>query len=242
MLHYQPIISLESGEMVGFESLVRWQHPRHGLLQPADFVPLAEETGMIVPIGWWVLREACTQMRHWLAAYPLHENLTVSVNLSARQFTQPDLVEQIDYILAETGCPGRALKLEITESVIMRDPKQATAMLNALKERGIGLCIDDFGTGYSSLSYLNSFPIDTLKIDRSFVSQVDHDGSSLELIETIVALSRVLGMSAVAEGVETPEQLELVRRLGSHYAQGFYFAVPLDIRQAEELLLENLVW
>jgi EAL domain-containing protein (putative c-di-GMP-specific phosphodiesterase class I) len=197
---------------------------------------------MIVPIGWWVLREACTQMRKWLAAYPLHEGLTVSVNLSARQFTQPDLVEQIDRILAETGCAGRSLKLEITESVVMRDPRQTTVMLNGLKERGIGLCIDDFGTGYSSLSYLNSFPIDTLKIDRSFVSQVDHDGSSLELIETIVALSRALGMHAVAEGVETPEQLELVRRLGSQYAQGFFFAVPLAARQAEELLLENLVW
>lgn len=242
LLHYQPIVALESGELVGFESLVRWQHPRHGLLQPSDFIPLAEETGMIVPIGWWVLREACTQMRQWLTAYPLHENLTVSVNLSARQFTQPDLVDQIDHILETTGCPGRALKLEITESVVMRDAKQAAAALNSLKQRGIGLCIDDFGTGYSSLSYLNSFPIDTLKIDRSFVAQVDHDGSTVELIETIVALSRVLGMSAVAEGVETPEQLELVRRLGSQYAQGFYFAVPLDIRQAEALLLENLVW
>ncbi len=242
LLHYQPIIELETGELVGFESLLRWQHPRHGLLQPADFIPLAEETGMIVPIGWWVLREACTQMRRWIAAYPLHESLTVSVNLSARQFAQPDLVQQIDSILAETRCPARALKLEITESVVMRDARQAAAMLNSLKERGIGLCIDDFGTGYSSLSYLNSFPIDTLKIDRSFVSQVDHDGSTIELIETIVALSRVLGMSAVAEGVETPEQLELVRRLGSQYAQGFFFAVPLDIEQAEALLVENLVW
>ena len=242
LLHYQPIISLESGELVGFEALVRWQHPRHGLMQPTDFIPLAEETGMIMPIGWWVLREACRQMRLWLAAYPLHENLTVSVNLSARQFAQPDLVQQIDQILAETGCPASALKLEITESVVMRDAKEATAMLNALKQRGIGLCIDDFGTGYSSLSYLNSFPIDTLKIDRSFVSQLDSDSSTVELIETIVALSRVLGMAAVAEGVETPEQLELVRRLGSQYAQGFYFAVPLDIRQAEEMLVENLVW
>jgi diguanylate cyclase (GGDEF)-like protein/PAS domain S-box-containing protein len=241
-LHYQPIIALESGELVGFEALLRWQHPRHGVLQPADFIPLAEETGMIVPIGWWVLREACVQMREWITSYPLHEGLTVSVNLSARQFTQSDLVDQIDRILAETKCPARALKLEITESVIMRDAKEAAAMLNALKQRGIGLCIDDFGTGYSSLSYLNSFPIDTLKIDRSFVSQVDHDGSTVELIETIVALSRVLGMSAIAEGVETPEQLELVRRLGSQYAQGFYFSVPLDIKQAEALLVENLVW
>jgi diguanylate cyclase (GGDEF)-like protein/PAS domain S-box-containing protein len=242
LLHYQPIISLDSGKLVGFESLVRWQHPRHGLLQPADFIPLAEETGMIVPVGWWVLREACTQMKKWLEAYPLHRDLTVSVNLSSRQFTQPDLVEQIDLILQETGCPASALKLEITESVIMHDAPQAASMLHALKARGIGLCIDDFGTGYSSLSYLNSFPIDTLKIDRSFVAQVDEDGSSIELIETIVALSRILGMSAVAEGVETPEQLELVRRLGSQYAQGFYFAVPLEVAAAETMLRTGPVW
>ena len=242
LLHYQPIIALDSGKLVGFESLVRWQHPRHGLLQPADFIPLAEETGMIVPVGWWVLREACTQMTKWREAYPLHRELTVSVNLSSRQFTQPDLVEQIDLILQETGCPASALKLEITESVIMHEAPQAAAMLHALKARGIGLCIDDFGTGYSSLSYLNSFPIDTLKIDRSFVAQVDEDGSSIELIETIVALSRILGMSAVAEGVETPEQLELVRRLGSQYAQGFYFAVPLDIAAAEAMLRTAPIW
>ena len=242
LLHYQPIISLDSGQLVGFESLVRWQHPRHGLLQPADFIPLAEETGMIVPIGWWVLRAACTQMQKWRAAYPLHDDLAVSVNLSGRQFTQPDLVEQIDLVLQETGCPARALKLEITESVVMQDAPQTAAMLHTLKARGIGLCIDDFGTGYSSLSYLNSFPIDTLKIDRSFVAQTDEDGSSVELIETIVALSRILGMTAVAEGVETPEQLELVRRLGSQYAQGFYFAVPLDIAEAEKLLSAGQRW
>ena len=242
LLHYQPIIALDSGKLVGFESLVRWQHPRHGLLQPADFIPLAEETGMIVPVGWWVLREACTQMTKWREAYPLHRELTVSVNLSSRQFTQPDLVEQIDLILQETSCPASALKLEITESVIMHEAPQAAAMLHALKARGIGLCIDDFGTGYSSLSDLNSFPIDTLKIDRSFVAQVDEDGSSIELIETIVALSRILGMSAVAEGVETPEQLELVRRLGSQYAQGFYFAVPLDIAAAEAMLRTAPIW
>jgi diguanylate cyclase (GGDEF)-like protein len=242
LLHYQPIIALDSGQLVGFESLVRWQHPRYGLLQPADFIPLAEETGMIVPIGWWVLREACTQMRKWLESYPGRSHLTVSVNLSSRQFTQPDLVEQIDRILQETGCPAPALKLEITESVIMQDAPQAASMLHTLKARGIGLCIDDFGTGYSSLSYLNSFPIDTLKIDRSFVAQVDEDGSSVELIETIVALSRILGMTAVAEGVETPEQLELVRRLGSQYAQGYYFAVPLDIAAAEKLLAAEQSW
>ena len=240
VLHYQPIVLLDTDEVYGFEALVRWQHPRHGLLQPLDFVPLAEETGMIVSIGWWVVRTACMQMREWMDRYPLPHGFTVSVNLSSRQFAQPDLVDQIDTILAETGCPAAALKLEITESVVMQDAPQAAAMLRSLKERGIGLCIDDFGTGYSSLSYLKQFPIDTLKIDRSFVAQVDDHGGSVELIETIVGLSRILGMSAVAEGVETPEQLELVRRLGSHYAQGYFLARPLDAAGAAGVLRNGL--
>jgi diguanylate cyclase (GGDEF)-like protein/PAS domain S-box-containing protein len=242
VLLYQPIVDLQCGEVTGFEALLRWQHPRHGMLQPSEFIPLAEETGMIVPIGWWVLRSACAQARLWLDTHPWHDGLTVSVNLSARQFTQPDLVEQIVAILEETNCPPSALKLEITESVIMHDAPQATAMLCALRDHGIGLCIDDFGTGYSSLSYLKRFPIQTLKIDRSFVAQVDEHGSSVELIELIVALGRILGMSAVAEGVETPEQLELVRRLGSHYAQGFYFATPLSVAEAEQLLVTGVRW
>ncbi len=242
LLYYQPIIALERGEITSFEALLRWQHPQHGLLLPAEFIPLAEETGMIVEIGWWVLRAACRQARTWLDAYPDRAHLSISVNLSARQFAQCKLVEQIDSILAETGCPASALKLEITESVVMHDAPQAAAMLSALKRRGIGLCIDDFGTGYSSLSYLKSFPIDTLKIDRSFVAQVDDNGGSIELIETIVALSRILGLSAVAEGVETAEQLELVRRLGSHYAQGFYFATPMAVCDAEALLVKGTTW
>ncbi len=242
LLHYQPIVDLQKGAVTGFEALVRWQHPRHGLLQPSDFIPLAEETGMIVPIGWWVLRSACAQVRMWLDTYPWHDSLSVSVNLSARQFTQTDLVEQIVAILEETGCPPTALKLEITESVIMHDGPQATEMLCRLRDLGIGLCIDDFGTGYSSLSYLKRFPIQTLKIDRSFVAQVDDHSSSVELIELIVALGRILGMSAVAEGVETPEQLELVRRLGSHYAQGFYFATPLTVEAAEDMLVNGVSW
>ncbi len=242
LLHYQPIVDLQKGAVTGFEALVRWQHPRHGLLQPSDFIPLAEETGMIVPIGWWVLRSACAQVRMWLDTYPWHDSLSVSVNLSARQFTQTDLVEQIVAILEETGCPPTALKLEITESVIMHDGPQSTEMLCRLRDLGIGLCIDDFGTGYSSLSYLKRFPIQTLKIDRSFVAQVDDHSSSVELIELIVALGRILGMSAVAEGVETPEQLELVRRLGSHYAQGFYFATPLTVEAAEDMLVNGVSW
>ena len=240
LLHYQPIIQLDTDEVHGFEALVRWQHPRHGLMQPASFIPLAEETGMIVPIGWWVLQTACTQMRMWLDRYPLPRGFSVSVNLSSRQFAQPDLVEQIDRILAETRCPAKALKLEITETVVMQDAPQAAEMLRALEARGIGLSIDDFGTGYSSLSYLKKFPVHTLKIDRSFVNQIDDDGSSVELIETIIALSRLLGMSVIAEGVETPEQLELVRRLGSHYAQGFFIASPIETELADRLLANGL--
>jgi diguanylate cyclase (GGDEF)-like protein/PAS domain S-box-containing protein len=241
VLHYQPIIMLDTDEVYGFEALVRWQHGRHGLLQPVDFIPLAEETGMIVPIGWWVVRSACEQMREWMNRYPLPRGFTVSVNLSSRQFAQPDLVEQIESILAQTGCPGSALKLEITETVVMQDAPQAAAMLRALKERGVSLCIDDFGTGYSSLSYLKQFPIDTLKIDRTFVAQSDEHENSVELVEMIVALSRILGMNAVAEGVETPEQLELVRRLGANYAQGFFIASPLPVEQANKLLSSGLI-
>ncbi|HEY0808918.1 MAG TPA: EAL domain-containing protein [Longimicrobiales bacterium] len=242
VLYYQPIVLLETGKLTGFEALLRWQHPRHGLMQPTDFISLAEETGMIVPIGTWVLREACTQIRSWLDRFPDHPTISVSVNLSSRQFSQHDLIESIDAILVETGCPARNLKLEITESAVMRDAPQAAAMLRALRDRGIALCIDDFGTGYSSLSYLKTFPIDTLKIDRSFVAQVDENTSALELIETIVALSRILSIDAVAEGVETPEQLELVRRLGSHYGQGFFFSNPLTVVAAGELLAAGVTW
>jgi diguanylate cyclase (GGDEF)-like protein/PAS domain S-box-containing protein len=238
-IHYQPIVDLETGALDGFEALARWNHPRNGMVMPNDFIGIAEETGLIVPIGWAVLRAACAQMHTWLAKYPDTAGLTVSVNLSSRQFAQPDLVRQIDSILEETGCPAGNLKLELTESVVMHNASQAAAMLEQLRARGIHLCIDDFGTGYSSLSYLNSFPIDTLKIDRSFIDKVDDDSSSVDLIETIVGLSRVLGMSAVAEGIETPQQLELVRRLGARFAQGFYLSVPVAAHEAEALLVRG---
>jgi diguanylate cyclase (GGDEF)-like protein len=240
VLHYQPIVSLETSDIDGFEALVRWQHPKSGLLMPADFIRVAEETGLIVPMGWIILRAACAQMNDWLRAFPFASRLTMSVNLSTRQFSQPDLVEQIDTILQETGCPPVNLKLEITESTVMQNAAQAADMLHQLRARGINLCIDDFGTGYSSLSYLNSFPVDTLKIDRSFISKIDEDSSTVDLIETIVALSRVLGMSAVAEGIETPEQLELVRRLGSPMAQGYYLSTPLTAAAAAVVLAEGL--
>ena len=239
VLHYQPIVALDSGTLTGFEALVRWNHPIRGLLPPADFIPLAEETGLIVEIGWWVIREACRQLRSW---DPAAADLSVAVNLSARQFRQPDLLEKIDAILTETGLDPQRLKLEITESVVMSNAHTSTEMLRSLRDRGVRLCIDDFGTGYSSLSYLHSFPVDTLKIDRSFISTVDEQGSTVELIETIVALSRILGMEAVAEGVETAQQLEMVRRLGSNYAQGYHLSVPLDPEAAGGLIRAGRTW
>ena len=239
ILHYQPIVALDSGSLTGFEALVRWNHPTRGMLPPADFIPLAEETGLIVEIGWWVIREACRQMRAW---DPAAAELSVAVNLSAKQFVQPSLLDKIDAILTETGLEPKRLKLEITESVVMSNAQTSTQMLRHLRDRGVRLCIDDFGTGYSSLSYLHSFPVDTLKIDRSFISTVDEEGSTVELIETIVALSRILGMEAVAEGVETAHQLEMVRRLGSNYAQGYHLSVPLRPDDAEAMIRAGKTW
>jgi diguanylate cyclase (GGDEF)-like protein/PAS domain S-box-containing protein len=241
LLHYQPIIALEAGALTGFEALVRWQHPTRGLLPPAEFIQVAEETGVIVPLGWWVLREACRQMTEWYA-HGADPALNISVNVSAQQFAQSDIIERIDEAIAATQIDPHRLKLEITESVMMQSAGAASTTFEDLRSRGIQLCIDDFGTGYSSLSYLHRFPIDTLKIDRSFINNLDEEGSSLELIETIVALSRILGLEAVAEGVETPEQLETVRRLGSSFAQGYLISVPLPADGVEQLIRDGRRW
>ncbi|HSJ09187.1 MAG TPA: EAL domain-containing protein [Longimicrobiales bacterium] len=240
-LHYQPIIDLASGRIHGFEALIRWQHPRRGMVAPDDFVPLAEETGLIVGIGWWVLEEAARQMQQWLVRFPDRVGMTMSVNMSTKQFMQPDLIEQVDTALSRSGLPPRALKLEITESAVVQHEEAVTSALVALRARGIQLCIDDFGTGYSSLSYLHSFPVDTLKIDRSFISQIGSSGSP-RLVETIVALSRNLGMESVAEGVETEEQLAFLRRVGPHYAQGFLFSRALPPAEIEQMLEDDPVW
>ena len=241
VVHYQPIVNLEDGRLAGFEALVRWQHPNRGLIQPGDFIPLAEETGAIVPIGWWVLREACRQMREWDGRYPGGE-LSVSVNLSGRQFAQPDLLVQLDRILAETGFEPQRLKLEITESAVLQSSRTIPATLTELRARGVQLCLDDFGTGYSSLSYLHSFPLDTLKIDRSFVAAMGKDAGKTELVQTILELGRNLGMDAVAEGVENAEQLELLRALGPRHVQGYFFASPLGPAEAEALIREGRSW
>jgi len=241
-VHYQPIISLANGHITGFEALLRWQHPRHGVISPMDFVPVAEETGLIVGIGWWVLEEACRQMQLWLHRWPDRAEMTMSVNMSTRQFMQADLIEQVDTVLSRTGLPPSALKLEITESAVVQHEEAVTTSMASLRARGIQLCIDDFGTGYSSLSYLHSFPVDVLKIDRSFVSQIGFAGANPRLVETIVTLSRNLGMNSIAEGVETIEQLAFLREAGSEYAQGFLFSRALSPEEIEEMLERDPVW
>lgn len=243
-LHYQPIVSLATGKIHGFEALVRWQHPERGLIPPLDFIPIAEETGLIIPIGSWVLQEACRQMRAWQEQFPEDSDLSISVNISAKQFSQLDLIEQISHILQETKLNARSLKLEITESVIMENPKVAAIMLSQLRELGVELYIDDFGTGYSSLNYLQQFQVDALKIDRSFISAIGANGKKPELVQTIITLARNLGMDVVAEGVETIEQLAQLRTLERKYAhgQGYLFSKPVNSEAAAALIVEKPQW
>ena len=238
-LHYQPIVSLETGQVCSFEALVRWRHPERGLVMPSEFVPVAEETGLILPLGQWVLSEACRQMREWQKFFRVDESVTVSVNLSGRQFSQADLIEQISAALREAGLRPGCLKLEITESMVAENMDTAIQMLTQLRDLGVGLSIDDFGTGYSSLSYLHRFPIDTLKIDRSFVTQMTDNTENAEIVRTIVTLARSLDMNVVAEGVETREQLGRLRELKCAYAQGYLFSKPVAAGQAIELLLKD---
>ncbi len=234
VVHYQPIVSLPECRLTGFESLVRWQHPERGLVSPCDFIPIAEETDLIVHIDRWVLRRACEQMVEWRGILPDGENLSVSVNLSSKQFVRPDLVEFIADVLAETGMDPARLKLEITESALMANPGFAAATLARLKAMGLELMIDDFGTGYSSLNYLHSFPIDRLKIDKYFITKLDSDNvMDLEITRTIVALAHNLGLGVVAEGVESVDQLRTLNALGCDYGQGYYFSRPLPAEGIE---------
>jgi len=235
-VHYQPIVTLDNEHIVGIEALVRWQHPQRGLLFPADFLALAEETGLIKPISWWTLHTACTQLRAWQQDIPGSETMWVSVNLSAKQLAQPDVVKQILDVLNETGLNPKSLKLEITEHTLIEYGDVTAEILTQLREVGIQLCIDDFGTGYSSLSYLQRFPIDVLKIDRSFVSQIGEPGQRSEIVQTIIGLARALGMQAVAEGTETIQQANELRRLSCDFGQGWLFAKALDATAFEALV------
>ena len=235
-LDYQPIVCLRTGKIAGFEALLRWQHPSRGLISPMEFISVAEETGLIVPIGRWVLEQACLQIRQWQKVYPSEPPLYVSVNLSAKQFMQPDLIDLVSVALDRSGLQPSSLKVEITESMVMRDVELATKMLVYLKALGIDVSIDDFGTGYSSLSYLHRFPISTLKVDRSFVSSMSNNHESMEIVRTIVALAGNLSMNVVAEGVETLDQVSKLLQMNCGYGQGYFFSQALNAEGAAGLL------
>jgi predicted signal transduction protein with EAL and GGDEF domain len=235
-LCYQPIVSLSTGRVEGFEALVRWQHPERGLLTPADFLSVAEETGMILFIGKWVRIEACRQMYRWQQQFTGATNLTVSVNVSAKELAQLDFVEQVAQVVKETGVKPSALRLELTEGAAMQDAEHTRKVLLRLKEFGIRVSIDDFGTGYSSLSYLRRFPIDTLKIDRSFVSHIDGHEENRQIVKTIMLLASNLGMEVIAEGAETRQEVDHLKHLQCDYVQGYYFFKPLDHTAVETLI------
>jgi diguanylate cyclase len=233
MLHYQPIVSLHTGNTVGFEALVRWKHPVRGMVSPAEFIPLAEEIGIIVPLGDWVLAEACRQLAEWRSRRAELINLSLSVNLSRKQLATADLVSNIDRYIKGNGLRPSDLKLEITESAIMEDPEEAIRVLHQIRKIDVELHMDDFGTGYSSLSCLHRFPIGGLKVDRSFVSKMVERKDFAIVIDTIISLTKKLNLRVVAEGVETEEQMRLLREMGCGLAQGYLFSKPLGAAEAE---------
>jgi EAL domain-containing protein (putative c-di-GMP-specific phosphodiesterase class I) len=233
-LHYQPKVDLASGQITGVEALLRWTHPEYGLLPPGQFIPLAEETGLIVPIGRWALKEACAQNMAWQRRGL--RPVSMAVNLSPRQFIDEDLLQDIDEALAASGMSPALLQIEVTESMMMRNVSRAIKVLDAIQSRGIRIAIDDFGTGYSSMSLMKQFPIDTIKIDRSFVRDLPDDAEDQAIAQAIISMGRALGMTIVAEGVETVEQQTFLRAHGCDEMQGFLFSRPLPPEQLADLL------
>ncbi|MGL4499660.1 MAG: putative bifunctional diguanylate cyclase/phosphodiesterase [Planktothrix sp.] len=238
-VYYQPIYKLKNQSLVGFEALVRWQHPTRGLIPPSDFIPLAEETGLIIPLGEWVLRESCRQFSCWKNQFPEQFPLSLSVNLSGLQILKSDFSGLIDNIIESKILEGFSLKLEITESILMENPEAVTQYMNQFKSRKIQLVIDDFGTGYSCLSYLQSLPLDTLKIDRSFIMNINSNPKSLDIIKTLITLAHSLNLDVVAEGVETEEQINTLNLLGCEYGQGYYFSPPINVDKVTQLFQKN---
>ncbi|MFN8939546.1 MAG: putative bifunctional diguanylate cyclase/phosphodiesterase [Acidobacteriota bacterium] len=233
-LYYQPQVELQTGKLAGFEALVRWNRPERGMVPPGEFIRVAEETGLILPLGRWVLRMSLEQLSEWKGDY------TMSVNLSAKQYVDPELPGYIEAVLAATGVDSKQLHLEVTESMVAEDPTMAQTILRRLEALGVGLEIDDFGTGYSSLSQLHRLPFDTLKIDRSFVEEMHNEGD--RIVDSILKLAASLGISVVTEGIETREQWEKLARMGCRYGQGFFFARPLPAAEAGRLTKEELPW
>ncbi|MEL6495925.1 MAG: EAL domain-containing protein [Cyanobacteria bacterium J06623_7] len=240
-LNYQPIIALETETIIGFEALVRWNHSKKGFISPGKFIPIAEQTNLILPLGMWILKSACRQIKEWQSMLKgRHSDFTVSVNISAKQFEQEDFIEQLERIVGDTGINIKHLKLEVTETLLMNNVEVADRIFRQLRERKIQLSIDDFGTGYSSLSYLDRFPVDTLKIDRSFVSRLDRENQTSTIVKATLELAHNLGFNVTAEGVETQQQAKQLRDWGCEFAQGYLYAKPLGQKAAWEFLCDNL--
>jgi EAL domain-containing protein (putative c-di-GMP-specific phosphodiesterase class I) len=236
VLYYQPEIELTTRRIIGLEALIRWHHPERGLILPMEFIPIAEETELILPIGDWGLSEACNQMRQWRSDDPGQAGPRVCVNLSARQFSRHGLADHVEALLRRTGVPSHQLGLEMTESSLIPDAGTALEVLSSLRRLGVSLLMDDFGTGYSSLNHLHTLPFDVLKIDRSFVTRMTQGEQPLQIVRTIVELARVMGMNVVAEGIETHEQYMLLRQLGCRFGQGYLFSRPVPAQTISAML------